>query len=96
MSVHIVDDISQTTVSYLHVICTRHEGVVVKRAKKYSTNLSHKSDPVDRWYMQEYCSLFNGFSTEGLRAYRRRFSGNEASKYTKNHLFHCWNMRSWG
>jgi len=75
--------------SYLHVICTRHEGVVVKRAKKYSTNLSHKSDPVDRWYMREYCSLFNGFSTDGLRAYRCRFSGNKASIYTKNYLFHC-------
>ena len=25
----------------------------------------------------------------GLRAYRPRFGGNRASKYTKNHLFHC-------
>ena len=34
-----------------------------------------------------YCSLLtNEFSPEGLRCY---FGGNGASKYTKNHLFHC-------
>jgi hypothetical protein len=36
-----------------------------------------------------YCSLLtNEFSPKSLRAYRRRFGRNGASKYPQNHLFH--------
>ena len=43
--------------------------------------LSHKSD---LWWIvgthgRSYCSISNEFSTEGLRAYWRRFGGNGAS-----------------
>jgi len=50
---------------------------------------------VDRWYVhyahgRAYCSLStNEFSTEGLRAHGSSLGENRASKYTKNHLFHC-------